>query len=88
MTTQWEPVIDIDNPAILNELEWIGTGKIYPTILEEVPEALRNYRSLQLEIPKDPARILLPDANLTVKELIQKYHMGWCSNRQRVLSKS
>ena len=70
MKTQCEPVIDLDNPAILNELEWIGTGKIYPTTLEEVPEALQNYHSLQLEIPKDLAWKLLPDANLTVKELI------------------
>ena len=70
MTTKYEPVIDIDNPAILNEMEWIGTGKIYPTMLEKVPEALRNYCSLQLEIPKDSAQILLPDANITVKEFI------------------
>jgi len=39
-------------------------------MLEEVPEALRNYCSLQLEIPKDSAQILLSDANLTVKEFI------------------
>lgn len=37
-----ETIIDVDNPAILNESKWIGTGKIYP--LEEVPEALRNQR--------------------------------------------
>ena len=40
MTTQYEPIIDIDNPAILNELEWIGTGKIYPTTLEEAYETI------------------------------------------------
>ena len=65
-----ETIIDVDNPAILNKSEWIGMGKIYP--LEEVPEALWNYRYLQLEIPKDSAQILLPDTNLTMKELIER----------------
>jgi len=35
--TQHEPVIDVENPAILSESEWIGMGKSYP---EKVPEAL------------------------------------------------
>jgi len=70
--TQDEPIIDVENPAILNESDWIGMGKSYPTFPEKVPEALRNYRSLHLEIPRDAAQILLPNVNLTVKELIEK----------------
>ena len=70
--TQNEPIIDVDSPAILNESEWIGKGKCYLTIPEEVPEALRNYRSLHLEIPRSSAQTLLPDVNLTVKDLIEK----------------
>jgi len=53
--TQHEPIIDVENPSILSESEWIGTGKSYPTSPEKVPEALRNYRSLHLEIPRDAA---------------------------------
>jgi hypothetical protein len=25
-------IINLDNPAPLDELEWIGTGKVYPTL--------------------------------------------------------
>ena len=51
MTTRYEPVIDIDNPAILNELEWIGTGKIYPTTPEDIP----GPRGL-MKLSRSPAR--------------------------------
>jgi hypothetical protein len=27
--TQHRPIIDVENPAILNEPEWMGTGKSY-----------------------------------------------------------
>jgi len=69
---QHKPIIDVENPAILSESEWIGMGKSYPTSPEKVPEALRNYCSLHLEILRDAAQILLPNVNLTVKDLIEK----------------
>jgi len=52
---QHEPIIDVENPSILSESEWIGMGKSYPTSPEKVLEALRNYRSLHLEKLRDAA---------------------------------
>jgi len=62
--------IDLDNPVALDELEWISKGKVYPTL--DPPQELIVYRDSHLEIPKNWARLLLPDDNITVKELLAK----------------
>jgi len=42
--------IDLDNPAPLDKLEWIGKGKVYPIL--DPPQELVVYRDSHLDIPK------------------------------------
>ncbi|EDR08411.1 uncharacterized protein LACBIDRAFT_326839 [Laccaria bicolor S238N-H82] len=62
--------IDLDNPAPLDKLEWIGKGKVYPIL--DPPQELVVYRDSHLDIPKIWAHLLLPDGNITVEELLAK----------------
>jgi len=62
--------IDLDNPAPLDELEWISKGKVYPIL--DPPQELVVYRDSHLDIPKIWAHSLLPDDNITVEELLAK----------------
>ncbi|KAF8814924.1 hypothetical protein BYT27DRAFT_7081163, partial [Phlegmacium glaucopus] len=65
-----QPFIDLDNLVVLDEAEWISQGKIYPML--NPPQELIVYRDSQLEIPKHWVQLLLPNDNLTVKELLAK----------------
>ncbi|KIJ91182.1 hypothetical protein K443DRAFT_45781, partial [Laccaria amethystina LaAM-08-1] len=65
-----QSIINLANPTILDEGAWIGQQKSYPTL--NPPWELVVYRDSHLEIPKDWARSLLPDNNLTVEGLLTK----------------